>query len=191
MGLIAASLLLGSAHPRKMNAFTYAAIVEVAVLFLGIFICKQPALQICTPTGRSCTSIIRINSSGPAAPSPPTQRVFLVGSFGANCQPGRRVATLLLDVWHVTLRALSSPRSSTRFVRCEFRRRSKASTCRSSAAWRTGKTRWFRPRRSGLNANEGEVTSVQSQARLGRGFHSCRLRSAVTWRCDRTRRITS
>jgi len=46
LALLAVSLLLGSAHTRKMNDFNYAAIVEVAVLFLGIFICMQPALQI-------------------------------------------------------------------------------------------------------------------------------------------------
>ena len=44
--LLAASLLFGSTHARKMNDFNYAAILEVAVLFLGIFICMQPALQI-------------------------------------------------------------------------------------------------------------------------------------------------
>jgi Na+/H+ antiporter NhaD/arsenite permease-like protein len=46
LALLAASLLFGSAHTRKMNDFNYAAIIEVAVLFLGIFICMQPALQI-------------------------------------------------------------------------------------------------------------------------------------------------
>jgi Na+/H+ antiporter NhaD/arsenite permease-like protein len=46
LGLVAASLALGSAHTRKMNNFTFGAIIEVAVLFFGIFICMQPALQI-------------------------------------------------------------------------------------------------------------------------------------------------
>jgi Na+/H+ antiporter NhaD/arsenite permease-like protein len=46
LGLVAASLTLGSAHTRKMNNFTFGAIIEVAVLFFGIFICMQPALQI-------------------------------------------------------------------------------------------------------------------------------------------------
>jgi Na+/H+ antiporter NhaD/arsenite permease-like protein len=46
LALLAASLLLGSTHTRKMNDFNYAPIIEVAVLFLGIFICMQPALQI-------------------------------------------------------------------------------------------------------------------------------------------------
>jgi Na+/H+ antiporter NhaD/arsenite permease-like protein len=49
--LLALSLLLGSAHTRKMNDFNFAAIIEVAVLFFGIFICMQPALQILNAQG--------------------------------------------------------------------------------------------------------------------------------------------
>jgi Na+/H+ antiporter NhaD/arsenite permease-like protein len=49
--LLAVSLLLGSAHTRKMNDFNFAAIIEVAVLFFGIFICMQPALQILNAHG--------------------------------------------------------------------------------------------------------------------------------------------
>ena len=37
---------MGSGHARRANRFNYAAIVEVAALFFGIFICMQPALQI-------------------------------------------------------------------------------------------------------------------------------------------------
>jgi Na+/H+ antiporter NhaD/arsenite permease-like protein len=46
LGLVAISLILGAADVRRENQFNYAAIVEVAALFLGIFICMQPALQI-------------------------------------------------------------------------------------------------------------------------------------------------
>lgn len=46
LGLVAMSLLLGSGHLRRMNRFTYAAIIEVAALFFGIFVSMQPALQI-------------------------------------------------------------------------------------------------------------------------------------------------
>ncbi len=38
--------LLGDGHARRANRFNYGAIVEVAALFFGIFICMQPALQI-------------------------------------------------------------------------------------------------------------------------------------------------
>lgn len=46
LALVAASLAFGSHPVRKANQFSYAAIIEVAVLFVGIFICMQPALQI-------------------------------------------------------------------------------------------------------------------------------------------------
>lgn len=46
LALVACSLLLGSADLRRRNSFNYHAIVEVAALFSGIFICMQPALQI-------------------------------------------------------------------------------------------------------------------------------------------------
>jgi Na+/H+ antiporter NhaD/arsenite permease-like protein len=46
LGLVALSLTLGSSHLRAANRFSYAAIIEVAALFFGIFICMQPALQI-------------------------------------------------------------------------------------------------------------------------------------------------
>ena len=44
--LVAFSLALCSQAPRQGNNFNYAAIIEVAVLFFGIFITMQPALQI-------------------------------------------------------------------------------------------------------------------------------------------------
>ncbi|MBX3414356.1 MAG: sodium:proton antiporter [Pirellulales bacterium] len=40
------SLVLGSSEVRRKNNFNYGAIIEVAALFLGIFLCMQPALQI-------------------------------------------------------------------------------------------------------------------------------------------------
>lgn len=44
--LVGLSLLIGSEHLRRHNHFNYFAILEVAVLFFGIFITMQPALQI-------------------------------------------------------------------------------------------------------------------------------------------------
>jgi Na+/H+ antiporter NhaD/arsenite permease-like protein len=46
LGLVALSLLLGPRIVRDANGFNYLAIIEVAALFVGIFICMQPALQI-------------------------------------------------------------------------------------------------------------------------------------------------
>jgi Na+/H+ antiporter NhaD/arsenite permease-like protein len=50
--LVAMSLLFGSHEVREANSFTYGAIIEVAALFVGIFICMQPALQILGAQGR-------------------------------------------------------------------------------------------------------------------------------------------
>ncbi|MBN2474720.1 MAG: sodium:proton antiporter [Pirellulales bacterium] len=46
LGLIALSLMLGSKEVRQANNFNYHAIIEVAALFFGIFVCMQPPLQI-------------------------------------------------------------------------------------------------------------------------------------------------
>jgi Na+/H+ antiporter NhaD/arsenite permease-like protein len=46
LGLIGLSLIWGEEAVRRENNFNYHAIVEVAALFSGIFICMQPALQI-------------------------------------------------------------------------------------------------------------------------------------------------
>ena len=51
LGLVAVSLWAGSKTVRKKNDFNYHAIAEVAVLFCGIFICMQPALQILHEVG--------------------------------------------------------------------------------------------------------------------------------------------
>jgi Na+/H+ antiporter NhaD/arsenite permease-like protein len=46
LGLVLLSLTLGRESVRRANQFNYHAIVEVAALFLGIFLCMQPPLQI-------------------------------------------------------------------------------------------------------------------------------------------------
>jgi Na+/H+ antiporter NhaD/arsenite permease-like protein len=53
LGLVAISLLWGSDELRRSNSFTYHAIIEVAALFSGIFICMQPPLQILHVKGPS------------------------------------------------------------------------------------------------------------------------------------------
>ncbi|MCC7086347.1 MAG: sodium:proton antiporter [Pirellulales bacterium] len=53
LSLVGLSLLLGQPSTRRENRFTYAAIIEVAALFFGIFICMQPALQILNARGAS------------------------------------------------------------------------------------------------------------------------------------------
>lgn len=51
LALVAAALYFGSRKLREKNQFNYHAIIEVAALFLGIFICMQPALQILAEKG--------------------------------------------------------------------------------------------------------------------------------------------
>jgi Na+/H+ antiporter NhaD/arsenite permease-like protein len=51
LALVACSLFLGSRSVRTANRFNYTAIVEVAVLFFGIFICMQPPLQMLAVAG--------------------------------------------------------------------------------------------------------------------------------------------
>jgi Na+/H+ antiporter NhaD/arsenite permease-like protein len=51
LGLVVLSLAFGSPHARRENQFNYAAIIEVAALFVGIFICMQPALEILSSNG--------------------------------------------------------------------------------------------------------------------------------------------
>lgn len=52
LSLVAAALYFGSSAIREKNSFNYHAIVEVAALFFGIFICMQPALQILAVQGK-------------------------------------------------------------------------------------------------------------------------------------------
>ncbi len=51
LALVGLSLLLGSSDIRRRNGFTYFAILEVAALFVGIFICMQPALALLNERG--------------------------------------------------------------------------------------------------------------------------------------------
>jgi Na+/H+ antiporter NhaD/arsenite permease-like protein len=51
--LVGISLWFGDHKIRDANTFTYGAIIEVAALFVGIFICMQPALQILSIKGQA------------------------------------------------------------------------------------------------------------------------------------------
>jgi Na+/H+ antiporter NhaD/arsenite permease-like protein len=46
LGLVVLSLLPGHSGARRTNGFHYGPMVEVAVLFFGIFVCMQPPLEI-------------------------------------------------------------------------------------------------------------------------------------------------
>lgn len=51
LALVAASLIFGAKSVREANNFDYLAIVEVAALFIGIFVAMQPALEILDARG--------------------------------------------------------------------------------------------------------------------------------------------
>ena len=56
LGLVAVSLYFGQKSVRVANDFSFGAIIEVAALFIGIFICMQPALQILSEKGELIAS---------------------------------------------------------------------------------------------------------------------------------------
>jgi len=53
LALVVVSLTAGSASVRGANRFNFAPIVEVAVLFVGIFLAMQPALELLDTYGAS------------------------------------------------------------------------------------------------------------------------------------------
>lgn len=53
LALVAISLAFGAPDVRRANRFDFGPIVEVAVLFVGIFVCMRPALQILDARGSS------------------------------------------------------------------------------------------------------------------------------------------
>jgi Na+/H+ antiporter NhaD/arsenite permease-like protein len=65
------SLLCGGSTARRANQFTYAAIIEVAVLFLGIFLTMAPALEFLDQHGAS----LGVNT--------PTRFFWITGAFSS------------------------------------------------------------------------------------------------------------
>ena len=72
LALIGLSLLLGSRLIRQANSFNYHAILEVAALFFGIFICMQAPLQILHVKGPEISWL-----------TSPTQFFWLTGSLSS------------------------------------------------------------------------------------------------------------
>ncbi len=58
LGLVVLSLRLTSKRIRKDNDFNYHAIIEVAVLFIGIFICMQVPIEILNASGESLAPLL-------------------------------------------------------------------------------------------------------------------------------------
>ena len=73
--LVACSLWFGSKELRYRNGFNYHAIVEVAALFSGIFICMQPALQILGERGPELGQLV----GAPDGQLTPTHYFWMTG----------------------------------------------------------------------------------------------------------------
>jgi Na+/H+ antiporter NhaD/arsenite permease-like protein len=108
--LVALSLLLGSQKVRDANLFNYAAIIEVAALFIGIFICMQPALQILAVRGDElgldspAEFFWATGSLSSVLDNAPTYLVFFKTAQAMGGEPG---ATLVAGVDEKLLVAIS------------------------------------------------------------------------------------
>lgn len=103
LALVGLSLALGAPSIREGNKFNYGAIIEVAALFVGIFICMQPALQI-------------LHIEGPHLPINTAPRFFWV--TGALSSVLDNAPTYL--VFFETARALPTEGPSTAGVLNDF-----------------------------------------------------------------------
>jgi Na+/H+ antiporter NhaD/arsenite permease-like protein len=101
LGLVGLSLLLGSPATRRSNHFNYAAIIEVAALFFGIFICMQPALQILNARGAALgldTPYKFFWATGTLSSfldNAPTYLVYFETANALTHEPGDGILTLL------------------------------------------------------------------------------------------------
>jgi Na+/H+ antiporter NhaD/arsenite permease-like protein len=101
---------LGDQRVRTENKFNYSAIVEVAVIFIGIFITMQPALHILAEEGdslgiRTPTHFFWATGSlSSFLDNAPTYLVFFQAAQALPKEPG---ATLIAGVEEVTLMGIS------------------------------------------------------------------------------------
>ncbi|MEO2048498.1 MAG: sodium:proton antiporter [Pirellulales bacterium] len=110
LALVAISLFVGSKIVRSKNNFNYLAIVEVAALFVGIFICMQPALQILAEKGAALSAHLdpagffwATGTLSSFLDNAPTYLVF----FQTAKVGGAEGATLIAGVPEMTLTAIS------------------------------------------------------------------------------------
>jgi len=101
LSLVAVSLLFGAMNIRQQNHFNYHAIVEVAALFFGIFICMQPALAILDAQGSQlgidtpqkffwCTGVL-----SSVLDNAPTYVVFFETANAMTHEPGPGILQLI------------------------------------------------------------------------------------------------
>ncbi len=110
LSLVAISLGLGNPAVREQNHFNYSAIIEVAALFIGIFICMQPALQILSVYGNKLGLqdaphfFWATGSLSSVLDNAPTYLVFFKAAQSMAAEPG---VTLVAGVQEHLLRGVS------------------------------------------------------------------------------------
>jgi Na+/H+ antiporter NhaD/arsenite permease-like protein len=110
LGLVALSLAFGSKQVRYSNRFNYAAIVEVAAIFIGIFITMQPALQILREHGSELgihTPAQFFWATGSLSSVLDNAPTYLVFFQTAQSMPHPLDAKIVAGVEHVTLIGIS------------------------------------------------------------------------------------
>ncbi|MCF0234503.1 MAG: sodium:proton antiporter, partial [Thermoguttaceae bacterium] len=80
--MVALSFILGSNAIRKENDFNFGAIIEVAALFFGIFICMQAPLQILNAKGADVTKAVH-QIGGKIGLNEPKEFFWMSGSLSS------------------------------------------------------------------------------------------------------------
>jgi Na+/H+ antiporter NhaD/arsenite permease-like protein len=110
LSLVAISLWFGSRQVRNANRFSYHAMVEVAAIFVGIFITMQPALQILSVHGSELgirTPAQFFWATGGLSSLLDNAPTYLVFFQAAQDVPQPADAILVAGVEHVTLIGIS------------------------------------------------------------------------------------
>ena len=110
LGLVAISLGFGDRAVREKNQFNFGAILEVAALFIGIFICMQPALQILAVRGSELgidTTPKFFWATGTLSSVLDNAPTYLVFFKTAQAMPHAEGAVLEAGVEHSILAAIS------------------------------------------------------------------------------------
>ena len=103
VGLAIASILLGPRPARKANAFTYGPIVEVAILFAGIFITMVPALALLEARGAELglthpwQFFLVTGGLSSVLDNAPTYLTFLSTALGLHMDAGQSAVVTLTD----------------------------------------------------------------------------------------------
>jgi Na+/H+ antiporter NhaD/arsenite permease-like protein len=108
--LVAISVGFGSMEIRQANKFNYHAILEVAAIFIGIFICMQPALQLLAIHGSRLgidTPVQFFWATGILSSVLDNAPTYLVFFKTAQTLPAHEGATLVVGIEESRLIALS------------------------------------------------------------------------------------